>query len=70
MAKVVIYDKEKILIAELERMEKIKNKSLQSEYIAKFKEYKILHSISLKKQLKQIEKIFKYHKEKSKEERK
>lgn len=70
MAKVIIYDNKKILIANLERTEKVKNKSLQTEHIVIFKNYKILQSISLKKQLKKIEKIFKYHKEKSKEERK
>lgn len=33
------------------------------EYAAIFNEFKILRSSSLKKQLKKIEKIFKYHKE-------
>ena len=34
-----------------------------TEYAAIFTKYKIIHSFSLKKQLRKIEKIFKYHKE-------
>lgn len=37
-----------------------------AEYAAIFNEFKIVHSFSLKKQLKKIEKIFKYHKDKRK----
>lgn len=34
-----------------------------AEYAAIFNEFKILHSFSLKKQLKKVEKILKFHKE-------
>lgn len=78
MSKIIIYDNKNILIADLDRTEtrrkkqdfevaKNKDKNpvsiFYNEYAAIFKEYKIIHSISLKKQLKKIEKIFKYHKE-------
>lgn len=75
MSKIIIYDNKNILIANLDRTEtkrKHIEKLLQNnpatafetEYAAIFKEYKITHSFSLKKQLRKIEKIFKYHKEK------
>ncbi len=76
MSKIIIYDNKNILIANLDRTESKKEREdfdvagyknpatiYHNEYAAIFKEYKILHSISLKKQLKKIEKIFKYHKE-------
>ena len=76
MSKIIIYDNKNILIANLDRTESKKEREdfdvagyknpatiYHNEYAAIFKEYKILHSSSLKKQLKKIEKIFKYHKE-------
>lgn len=76
MSKIIIYDNKNILIANLDRTESKKEREdfdvagyknpatiYHNEYAAIFKEYKLLHSISLKKQLKKIEKIFKYHKE-------
>lgn len=62
MSKVIIYDNKKILIANLDRTE-TKRKDNEVEHTVIFKEYRILHSISLKKQLKKIEQIFKYYKE-------
>lgn len=67
MSKIIIYDNKNILIANLDRTEKIKINEMEVEHSAIFKEYKILHSISLRKQLKKIEKIFKYHREKKKQ---
>lgn len=78
MSKIIIYDNKNILIADLKRTESKKepiadymvanNKKtttvFHNEYAAIFTEYKIIHSFSLRKQLKKIEKIFKYHKEK------
>ncbi len=79
MSKIIIYDNKNILIADLDRTESRKKRHdfesanneskepvsiFEYEYRAIFKEYKLIHSISLKKQLKKIEKIFKYHKEK------
>ncbi len=79
MSKIIIYDNEKILIADLDRTETKRASSNfdvanykqpftvnHNEYVAIFKEYKIIRSFSLKKQLKKIEKIFKYHKDKRK----
>ena len=77
MSKIIIYDNKNILIADLDRtetkrepIEKILANSpaitFEVEHAEIFKEYKIIHSFSLKKQLKKIEKIFKYHKEDSK----
>lgn len=78
MAKLIIYDNKNTLVADLDRTEsrkirhefEIANNAqkgpisvFEYEYKAIFKEYKIIHSFSLKKQLKKIEKIFKYHKE-------
>ena len=76
MSKIIIYDNKNILIADLDRTETKKERQnfdvanyknqvtvFHSEYAAIFTEYKIIHSLSLKKQLKRIEKIFKYHKE-------
>lgn len=76
MSKIIIYDNKKLLIADLERTEnrtrnylhecanyKIPQIETQYEFAAIFRKYKIIHSISLKKQLKKIEKIMKYHKE-------
>ena len=79
MSKIIIYDNKNILIADLNRTETrrepieklFKNYSatdFELEHAAIFKEYKIIHSFSLKKQLKKIEKIFKYHKEEGKNE--
>lgn len=80
MSKIIIYDNKNILIANLDRTETkreptehlYKNKPIvvepETEHAAIFKEYKIIHSFSLKKQLKKIEKIFKYHKERGKNE--
>lgn len=74
MSKIIIYDNKNILIADLDRTES-KREPIQKlfknspatvfevEYAAIFKEYKIIHSFSLKRQLKKIEKIVKYHKE-------
>lgn len=77
MSKVIIYDNKNILIADLDRTESKKERQdfdvagyknpvevYHTEYAAVFTEYKLIHSFSLKKQLKKIEKIFKYHKEK------
>lgn len=77
MSKIIIYDNKNILIADLERTESKKEPIhyevanmkhpttvFHNEYAAIFTEYKIIHSFSLKKQLRKIEKIFKYHKEK------
>lgn len=72
MSKIIIYDNKNILVADLDRTETIKERneaeiSVNSyEYLAIFKEYKIINSNSLRKQLKRIEKIFKYHKSKKK----
>ncbi len=79
MSKIIIYDNKNILIADLDRTETKRERQdfnvagykkpatvYHNEYAAIFKEYKIIHSISLKQQLKKIEKIFKYHKEKKK----
>lgn len=78
MAKLIIYDNKNILVADLDRTENRSEgrnytiakdtgiepvTKIEIEYAAIFKEYKLIHSISLKKQLKKIEKIFKYHKE-------
>lgn len=76
MSKIIIYDNKNILIADLDRTETRKDPIhiesallqkpttvFQTEHAAVFKEYKIIHSFSLKKQLKKIENIFKYHKE-------
>lgn len=74
MSKIIIYDNKNILIADLERTETKRERiekllqnnpstAFETEYVAFFKEYKIIHSFSLKKQLRKIEKIFKYHKE-------
>lgn len=78
MSKIIIYDNKNILIADLDRTETKREKRdfevannkdkapvsvFHNEYAAIFKGYKIIHSFSLKKQLKKIEKIFKYHKE-------
>lgn len=81
MSKIIIYDNKNILIADLDRTETRKDPIniesallqkpttvFQTEYAAIFKEYKIIHSFSLKKQLKKIENIFKYHKERGKNE--
>ena len=79
MSKIIIYDNKNILIADLDRtetkrepIEKILANSsaitFEVEHAAIFKEYKIIHSFSLKKQLRKIENIFKYHKERVKNE--
>lgn len=75
MSKIIIYDNKNILIANLERTEPkkepidklLQNKpeiAFETEYAAIFKDYKIIHSFSLKKQLRKIENVFKYHREK------
>lgn len=77
MTKIIIYDNKNILIADLKRTEsKIEEQDFNvagynkpatvyhKEYAAIFSKHKIIHSISLKKQLKKIEKIIKHHKEK------
>lgn len=72
MSKIIIYDNKNILIAELEgkiEQETIGEIITQKQYIrqvrytANFREYKLISSFSLQKQLKKIEKIFKFHKE-------
>lgn len=72
MSKIIIYDNKNILIADLDRTERKKERQAgyknpveiyHTEYAAIFTEYKLVHSFSLRKQLKRIEKIFKYHKE-------
>lgn len=81
MSKIIIYDNKNILIANLDRTETKRKRQdfdvagykypatvYHNEYAAIFKEYKIIHSFSLKKQLRKIEKIFKYHKERGKNE--
>ena len=81
MSKIIIYDNKNILIADLDRTETRKDPInlesallqrqttiFQTEHAAIFKNYKIIHSFSLKKQLRKIEKIFKYHKERGKNE--
>lgn len=75
MSKIIIYDNKNILIANLERTETkkepidklLQNKpeiAFETEYAAIFKDYKIIHSFSLKKQLRKIENVFKYNREK------
>ncbi len=67
MSKIIIYDNKNILIADLDRTETIKKEDnmISTKYFAAyFEKYRLIHSFSLKKQLKKIEKIFKYHKEK------
>lgn len=75
MSKIIIYDNKNILIANLERTETkkepidklLQNKpeiAFETEYAAIFKDYKIIHSFSLKKQLRKFENVFKYHREK------
>ena len=74
MAKLIIYDNKNILVADLDRTENRSEgrnytiakdpgiepvTKIEIEYAAIFKEYKLIHSISLKKQLKKIEKIVK-----------
>ena len=75
MSKIIIYDNKNILIAELQgKVERETSLELASKclekntYIARFSEYKLISSISLKKQLRKIENIFKYHKERGKNE--
>lgn len=77
MSKIIIYDNKNILIADLDRTESKRERQefdvagykktatvYHTEYAAIFTKYKLIHSFSLKKQLRKIEKIFKYHKEK------
>lgn len=78
MSKIIIYDNEKMLIAELDRtdtkreveyyrsFDQTANKVIKSEHSAIFYDFKVIHSNSLRKQLKKLEKILKYHKEKKK----
>lgn len=75
MSKIIIYDNKNFLIAELqEKVEKETSLELTSKYLekntytAKFSEFKLISSISLKKQLRKIEKIFKCHKERGNNE--
>lgn len=76
MSKIIIYDNKNFLIAELqEKVEKETSLELttskyleKNTYTAKFSEFKLISSISLKKQLRKIEKIFKYHKERGNNE--
>ncbi len=70
MSKIIIYDNKNFLIAELKgKVKKESSLELASKYLEKytytvrFSEFKLISSVSLKKQLKKIEKIFKYHKE-------
>lgn len=78
MSKIIIYDNKNILIAELEgkiEQEIIGEIITQKQYIrqvrytANFREYKIISSFSLQKQLKKIENIFKYHRRKIKNDK-
>lgn len=76
MSKIIIYDNEKMLIAELERtdtkreveyyrsFDQTTNEVIKKEYSAIFYDFKVIHSNSLRKQLKKIEKILRFHKEK------
>lgn len=76
MSKIIIYDNEKMLIAELDRTNTKReveyyesfnqnaNKVIKNEHSAIFYDFKVIHSKSLKKHLKKLEKILKYHKEK------
>ena len=60
MSKIIIFNKENILIAELEG--KIEEKDEMK--VAKFKEYKLIKSNTIQKLLRKMEKVIKYHKRK------
>lgn len=66
MSKIIIYDDKNFLIGKLDgKVEKKTDKTKENtEFIAHFSKYKIVNSVSLKKQLKKIEDIFKYHRKK------
>ena len=64
MSKIIIYNKDNILITKLEgKIEKDKDYR-----VVRFKDFKLLQSISIQKQLRKIEKVEKYHKSKEKKE--
>ena len=64
MSKIIIYNKDNILITKLEgKIEKDKDYR-----VVRFKDFKLLQSISIQKQLRKIEKVEKYHKSKEKNE--
>ncbi len=60
MSKIIIFNKENILIAKLEG--KIEDK--EKLKVAKFKEYRLIKSNTIQKLLRKIEKVVKYHKKK------
>ncbi len=72
MSKIIIYDNKNILIAELDGKvvkeavldEDRPQDIVKNKYTARFNTYKLVHSNSLQREIKKIEKIFKYHKEK------
>lgn len=64
MPKIIIYDKKNILIADLEG--KIQKNGQLRE--AKFKDYKLIKSQTIKKHIKRIEAVLKYEKRKEKNE--
>ena len=66
MAKIIIWDKKNILIAELEG----KVESEKNIKIAKFKKYSLIESQTIKKHIKRIEAVLKYGKNKEKNEEK
>lgn len=71
MSKIIIYDNKNFLIAELDGkvikeavLDEDKPQDIvENKYTARFSTYKLVHSNSLKREIKKIEKIFKYHKE-------
>ena len=64
MPKIIIYDRKNILIAELEgKVEKEKDLK-----VAKFKNYNLVKSQTIKKHIKRIEAVIKYERKKEKNE--
>lgn len=60
MTKIIIYDKKNILIAKLEgKVEKERDLK-----VAKFKDYSLVKSQTIKKHIKRIEAVLKYEKKK------
>lgn len=63
MPKIIIWDKDNFLLAELEG----KTETLGQYKIAKFKNYKLIKSQTIRKQLKKIEAVIKYSNTKGEE---
>ena len=71
MAKIIIYDDKNIMIAKLEHTKKIgktanadnRKVNIETMHVAYFKNFKIVNSGRIRKNLKKIEKHAKYHKE-------